>query len=164
MNHPNIEFTVTDALNLGDPCYGGGNGCKKIDAKPGKWLAWVDTVESFGQRIAKLHARCLGPRQIEHDNRKHSYETYNLGVDAGLMSIQPIEHLISNDDYMSALDEAYKNDKNFEFALVRNGIWSSTGYGDGCYEAVVHYIDGKAVEIDIVFIDDEEDYENDNAD
>lgn len=80
------------------------------------------------------------------------------------MSIQPIEHLISDDDYMSALDEAYKNDKNFEFALVRNGIWSSTGYGDGCYEAVVHYIDGKAVEIDIVFIDDEEDYENDNAD
>lgn len=156
MSHDNIKFSVTDALNLGDPCYGGEHGCEKIAAKPGEWLAWVDTVESFGHRISKLHARCLGPRQIEHNNSKHSYKTYNLGVDAGLMSIQPIEHLISEIEYANALNEAYGKDSNFDFALVRNGVWSSTGYGDGCYEAVVHYIDGKAVEIDIVFIDDDD--------
>ena len=147
-----LEIEITDKMAVHDPCYGDG---QILDASPGLWIVEAEFVESFGIRVGKLTAYAKNHKHVSGDK----WDSFNFGVDAGLVSFQPLEHHIAADEYRNALDEFWAGPEgsNVDFAIVRNGVWSSTGHGDGCYVADVIYKDGKAIRIEIEFIPDEDD-------
>lgn len=137
-----ITFQVKDKLAVGDPCYhhGGFGTVLTLPNAQGTWTAEVETSDQgdWGIRVAKLTA-----------NRKDSGKaigatSYVLGVDTGRMSIMPAE---TADDL--GLFEARR------FYPDGGGCVSSTGFGDGGYEAIVTSDMQGPCEISITFIEDE---------
>lgn len=157
---------------ISDPCYTRDTWCQKVldNVKNGIWN--VETTESYDGRIASIHTR------LNHSSIK-SYEYVNdLGVDSGQLgifddSIYPkgdkdsgeFEYDDKNCFYGKCCDKTLGDE---QFGIVDNlGVVSSSGWGDGSYNAVLGLDEnGQVVDIFVEFINDDEDEENpyDNGD
>ena len=160
-----IEFELGSKTVVSDPCYSdiGGRCSLVLDTRPGKWLAAVDVVDEYfwGKRVAALRAWTLGVVTDE-------YEPHDVCVDSGQMSIVDYDHYEGDNEGFGDESTFYGDACALTLAkgavggLLKSGrgVVSSAGYGDGSYRVVLSYDrDQLVIGIMVVFIEDEDDYD-----
>lgn len=138
MNH----FNVSDRIRVGDPCY---NMLElEFPARKGSWMAkaFMSDAGDWGRRVASVvvHHESWVPGEGSSDSEW-------FFVDSGMAGVFVPEvwenHGVFYDDCCS---------KANPYGFVRGGFVSSSGYGDGGYQAKVHTVRGRAVAAELTFI------------
>jgi len=187
---PKGEITVPDSgvMILSDPCYTLGTWCQAevSNLLPGKYKVFVSYLHdvNWGTRISGIVAAHEDFWDAIYCSRAKLTEskTFSLGVDSGQLGIFDKEWY-RNDAKLSPEQlpktETWKEEDEMWYGtcceatldeeqcgLVPGGFVSSSGYGDGAYDAFLHQFDGcnKYAAIEVVFIDDDEDEEKENVD
>jgi hypothetical protein len=172
------QFEVTgDKVMVTDPCYDRDTWCQgTLPALPGRWAAEMEVGDrpGWGRRVHAIRAFHVdvAPRDV----RKRA--KFEVGVDSGQAGIfdearYPQDETGDYDDLesfygraCSATHDRDGEDDSITGGVIAEGAVSSSGYGDGGY--VCYYRtdeEGRAVEVEIVFIGDESDEEDeDNLD
>jgi hypothetical protein len=123
-------------LDVGDPCYNGDWGLSRVLC--GEWVATAQTgaVDFWGDRTWKLQARAVGGGPVVRTEERV------LGVDSGQMCIVDAKEKYEDDPY--GFEDDYDtycsiscSCENPYGGVVKNGCVSSTGCGDGGYQATV---------------------------
>lgn len=153
-------FTVSGGkLMLSDPCYSRGTWCHRIlkNVKDGVWNASVvtDNFSAWGNRVARLVVN-----HVDHTTHgKLSRLRDRLGVDSGQLGI------FCESKYPQGECGKYGDTTTFygracevtsPAGIVDEGVVSSSGFGDGCYKALVAKENGKVTHVEVVFIDENE--------
>jgi hypothetical protein len=179
------EFEIVSGkMVISDPCYTIPTWCQGVveRVKNGTWVADVEKVESWGERVSvlfTLNKEALRENPILEDTLRNGWGkqlNFDFGVDSGQLGFFDFEHY-RNDN--SAKDLA-KYDFGGDFDIDGGDIWyravcnitlaseqwgvlpfgvvSSSGYGDGSYPVfgVVNEYD-EYVGFMVVFIGDEDD-------
>jgi len=136
-------------LVFGDPCYGSNHG---TDAQNGPWTAHVVTSDEggiWGVRVKKV--------VVHHDDfnpadPKVVVERKGFSVDSGQAGVFD-EASYGGDEFYDRCCRATLSKK--QYGYLRDGFVTSSGYGDGFYDAEVHKVEGKAVCVELTFIGDE---------
>jgi hypothetical protein len=164
------SFRVGNSLIVTDPCYDYSEMNVLSPAAPGTWTAKTVMSDegSWGDRVAALI--------VAHENiTYHDYEFMrchgiNVPVDSGQAGFFNA-HLYPKDGSTGEygeLDTFYgraceKTTEGSPAGVIDEGVVSSSGYGDGCYDLYTIERDGRVVAAKIVFIgeaeEDEEEYE-----
>lgn len=179
------EFQVTGKINITDPCYDTKTWCGiyGLKAKPGTWVgdAKETNAGDWGDRVAELTVR---HKDYTIDEGEWVEIEGTVGVDSGQAgvfdsSIYPEgENNGDADDNKSFYGRACREtcssfDKEHQvwkkeqglpegYGVVDGGGFVSvSGYGDGSYTAWGIYRDDLLVAVQIVFIDFEEEEEED---
>jgi len=166
-----FQFKISSGkVHLTDPCYDTSTWCGKynVPAKNGNWIAELSVLDNeqtsgWGQRVAEF--------EVWHEDvRKSTLFPVPLDVDFGVDSGQ--FGVFDASTYIGD-DEADKRKWYFKICDITDnmggvtedgtGFVSKTGYGDGGYEGEGAYIDGELVYFKIVFIEGEEE-DNDEED
>jgi len=160
-------FEVTSGeLVVSDPCYSLGTWCAGtiIDVKNGEWEAKVENRDEglWGSRCAELVAY-----HTDHQFNHGPWEkaSFDVGVDSGQAGIFDKPFFNSHDEYGGFNDNWYEEVcqitlKDPGAGVLKGGVVSSSGYGDGGYDAfAAKDSNGAVVAVKIVFIPecDEED-------
>lgn len=158
-----INFTKGH-VTITDPCYSKGTWCtaEVENVFKGEWEASVEIKNcgDWGDRVAKLILKAIGQTATKVQKRPEE-----IGVDAGVCGVFEDKPDYGDNRWGDVCDEL--GYKNYGLATPTNnfhceGAWSSSGYGDGGYEASVGYnADGEVVEITVDYLLDEDDYEDD---
>ena len=152
-----MQIKFGNKVRVGDPCYEPGNVSKDAYAEfpvvAGIWDCYVDgegEIAAVGLKASK-------------SDKIVSSRSFDLGVDSGQMAFEPIE-VVRGGEYE---EEGYYGDAcRMTLAKSGHGVFqsngydvfvSSTGHGDGCYRLKVDLNEaGEAVEMSMVFIEEEE--------
>lgn len=170
------KFTVRSGqIRVSDPCYDKDDDYlgMTLPAKNGEWVAHADfdDMGNWGDRVVSLTAEFVGKSKTVEVNQGR------IAVDSGQAGIFDLDSYkndkivenvkrIHNDSicedepwYSICCDRTLS--KN-QWGVVPNGVVSSSGFGDGCYE-VTYFSDkdGLATRVEIIFISDESDEEVD---
>lgn len=156
-------FTVsTGKLMVTDPCYDKGTWCTAAveNAAKGQWEAEVERVDCgmWGNRVQKLTVRAVGKKPTSHERLDA-----DIGVDAGVCGVFENKPNYGDIDWAKVCDEmktAFGGIASKGNGFHCEGAWSSSGYGDGSYDAFVGCDEnGEVVEITIDYgvTPDEED-------
>ena len=146
MSAVTIEVPEGGVINVTDPCYwtlDHTNDVENLGAMiphaGGTWRVYTETVDAgdWGMRVAKL----IAVRQNEGEDVPvgDHYDVYELGVDAGLMSVAAAN--AGPVDYDGTLMKAlYPEDgpddpvdTNEAVLIEENRVVCSSGFGDGVY-------------------------------
>jgi len=140
------SFKVTDTISVGDPCYSSPGFI--VDAKKGNWTANVHTVSSWGERVARII--------VHHENFNPAVnlqvESHIVGVDSGQAGVFNGIYNGNDIDFYEECGSATLS--NLGYGYLKNGFVTSSGYGDGGYEAIVYKEKDKAVCVEITFIEE----------
>lgn len=142
-------FKVTSGrVVIGDPCYGSND---TYPALNGDWEADVDTLGcgDWGQRISRI---TVHHEEFDPSNTKVMGHTFS--VDSGQAGVFCSGSYDSEGDFYDMCCKETLSKKGYGF--VPGGFVSSSGYGDGCYEYLVHTVRGKVVCVELTFIDKED--------
>lgn len=142
-------FKVTSGhVVIGDPCYSTN---QTVPALNGSWEAHVETCDagSWGTRIRRVtvHHKDFDPAADMKTVRRQ------FGVDSGQAGVFCESVYESDGIFYDSCCEETLTAKSCGF--VRGGFVSSSGYGDGCYEAIIHVVRGKAACVELEFIEEE---------
>ncbi len=166
-----VNFTKGH-VTITDPCYDKGTWCAaEVDnVFKGEWEASIDMKDcgDWGNRVAKLILKAVGQTAI-----KYQKLSADIGVDAGVCGVFEDKPDYGDGAWGSVCDEL--GYKNYGLATPTNnfhceGAWSSSGYGDGSYEATIGINENaEVVEITIDYLvdkvdEDEDDYEESDED
>lgn len=145
------SFKVTDTISVGDPCYTYPGFV--VDAKKGNWTANVHTVNSFGERVARIivHHEQFNPAA------KLEVESHIIGVDSGQAGV--FNGVYNGSDGVFYEDCGSVTLSEQGYGYLKNGFVTSSGYGDGGYEAIVFKENDEAVCVEITFIGEDSDEE-----
>jgi len=178
------EFEIVSGkMVISDPCYTIPTWCQGVveRVKNGTWVADVEKVESWGERVSVLFAlnkEALRENPILQDTLRNGWGkqlNFDFGVDSGQLGFFDFEHYRNDnsaknlakcdfgDDFdIDAGDIWYRAVCNITLAseqwgVLPFGVVSSSGYGDGSYPVfgVVNEYD-EYVGFMVVFIGDEE--------
>ena len=150
-----LEGTVC----LTDPCYDDDVWCRINDVKvvPGEYecIAWVSDEGEWGKRVAELGVYLDG---VVPAKSKFDRIPGEVGVDAGLAGVYLRKPNFTDDEWIQFCsiihDEwptVHLHSGDFDGRLV--GFTTSSGYGDGGYDAYAKTNnDGLAEAIEIVFL------------
>ena len=178
------EFTVVSGkVYVTDPCYEKGGRYQALvkNVKNGKWFAFIERGDEDRPAILKVVHEDYDITRAENPfdvpSVLTSPEKVEIGVDSGQAGVFDTK-FYRDDSSVVGLDrkanEAICEDEPF-YSMCRSrtlswigagtipyGAVSSSGYGDGCYDAFVFKdAKGKVIDIRIIFIgDDNEDCEN----
>ena len=152
-------FTCTSGvLRVTDPCYSKGTWCAGTvpDCREGEWLATVRLMDcgSWGKRISRLTV-------VHEDGGTGADESvdFEVGVDSGQAGVFD-ESRYPNDPNVatSFYDKVCKLTlSKAKAGVVKFGAVSSSGVGDGSYEATVRRDrNGKCFYISIEFLSDDD--------
>ncbi len=161
--------THSGALRISDPCYSKDSWCAgSLPAVSGTWVAAVreSNEGSWGKRVAEL---VVHHKDMKLEELIDSGDWVDTGIDVGVDSGQcgVFDELLYKDDYQATgyvhSSEKIRKEEPFysmccDLTITRGagtmmaGAVSSSGYGDGSYEAFVIKQNDKAVAIKIVFI------------
>lgn len=136
-------------LVLTDPC---SMGPVVEDVANGLWEASVEVKDcgSWGKRVASLTANLTGAT-----GGRKMLVNGTVGVDSGQAGIFD-KGAYDNALYTGDEDEFYEKccmvTSGSKVGFVEEGALSSTGYGDGGYEATKWVKDGKVIRVQITFI------------
>lgn len=152
---------VSGKVCLSDPCYKAGTWCGKYDL-PAKNGTWYVTVVNDGGTV---HSFVAEHEDYEGDTTSNDWIT-RLGVDSGQFGVFDSSIYDGGGDF--DLPGFYKDccDTTLQvgtpFGVVQSkGFVSSSGYGDGVYNAfVLRNQDDELVHIAVTFIEDDEDEED----
>lgn len=152
-----VNFTKGH-VTITDPCYCRGIWCtaEVENVFKGEWKASVEIKDcgDWGDRVAKLILKAVGQTAV-----KYQKLSADIGVDAGVCGVFEDKPDYGNSDWNGICDAL--DYKNYGLATPTSsfhceGAWSSSGYGDGSYEASVGYnADGEIVEITVNYLIDE---------
>lgn len=141
------SFRVHDKIVVGDPCY---DTNKTFPAKEGLWEASVDKMNcgDWGNRIGRVtvHHKDFNPAldmKVEH--KGFSVDSGQAGVFCG--SVYDSSGPFYEDCCRETLSEE-------GYGFVRGGFVSSSGYGDGYYDMTVYLVRGKAVCVELEFMEE----------
>ena len=145
----NLNFSIhSGRVAVSDPCY---DDPHVFPAKTGAWTASLQ-LNSEG-RIAELFAFAEGSEF--HDLKPIDLD---FGVDSGQFGLFDDEIYISGTDFG---EPGFYNDccqltiEHPYYGVVDcKGIVTSSGWGDGCYNAFGSFIDGVLHSFNIVFIEE----------
>jgi hypothetical protein len=177
-------ITLGNEVYVTDPCYSVPTWCQlKFDnVLPGEWICWMVYDEHQGtNRNAELH--------MQHKDHSASidlmYDWFgDFGVDSGQAGV--FDAASYRDDAAAAnfktprIDFVLPGDKIegdawyesiCRYTLAEDGwgaydagVVSSSGWGDGMYPVYGAEVDGKIVALNLVFIDQSADLEEDDED
>ncbi|MED1666028.1 DUF4241 domain-containing protein [Brevibacillus laterosporus] len=162
-------FQITSGtLVVSDPCYECQQGISGIveEAAIGTWIGIIDQIDTgdWGERCAYV---CAYHKSIDIE-QVTNWEAcdFIVGVDSGQAGI--FEHQIYRVDdsvigetkfmpedrwYSSCCDQTLGEPKA---GVINGGVVSSSGFGDGGYEAfIAKNAEGKVIAVQIVFITEE---------
>lgn len=156
------EFEVTSGkLILIDPCYEKDGMCQinNLKAKKGKWVAHIEHSDEgdWGQRVAKIYAV-----NKELADSLYAFETDaeridgDVGVDSGQAGIFDQERYPDDPRTSDQEKVFYKvvcDLTTHGGGVIDFGCVSSSGYGDGGYEAFGTKIGDEFVFVEIVFLE-----------
>ena len=141
-------------VDITDPCYDKDTWCRMTtDCEPGEYKGYVEMSDegSWGMRVAKVSIfkgnKICGIDEMEYIG--------SIGVDAGLAGFFNNKPDFSDNEWRVLCDAIAEGDA----WNLYNGIFSSSGFGDGEYGV---YANDERNAFTIVFIDEE--YENDDWD
>lgn len=174
---------VSGELMISDPCYTKGTWCQgSVEAKNGQWFpgAQVVNIDGWGHRVVELHAHhedfCRD--SFERDMGELPQAEWerlpaDIGVDSGQCGIFDMKHF--RDDKVA--EEAPRLTKTdigrgdgeeggewynlccdrtlsfYSWGLIPYGVVSSSGVGDGSYDAFVsRNAAGEVIAVKIVYI------------
>lgn len=167
-------FTVNSGkIRISDPCYDKDDvfGGMVISAKNGDWVGTADMEQTgWGERVVRLTA--------EHrDHSKFSESVrQRIMVDSGQVGVFDLESY-KDDSLVRNVKRIHKETicedepwysiccdrtlSEYQWGVIPNGVVSTSGYGDGVYEATC-FVDknGDAFRVEVIFIDDEGDEED----
>lgn len=163
-------------IRISDPCYDrddAGLGVT-IKAKNGKWNAFAnhEDLGSWGERISTLTAEHSEPGKfvgckvdtICVDSGQAGIFDYNhFKDDSNVKGVKRIHNKTICDDepwYSICCDRTLSKT---QWGVIPNGVVSSSGLGDGCYE-VTSYINEEGVvsKVEILFLTDEQEEEHED--
>lgn len=164
-------------IRISDPCYDKDDYMcgVVIPARSGEWVASAETENCgvWGERVVNLVAEYNGffvggltptTHQICVDSGQAGiFDFRSYKNDNSVKDVKRVhdEIICENEPWYSICCDRTLSKK--QWGVIPNGVISSSGYGDGCYE-VTCFVDkdGLAARVEIVFIsdDDEEDYED----
>jgi len=131
---------------IGDPCY---EANPSYPAKNGPWTAHVVTKEEpfWGKRVKKVvvHHQDFNPAD---SNIRHFKEDFS--VDSGQAGVFDYLAYGSEGFYEICCKETLSKK---QYGYIEGGFVTSSGYGDGWYEAEIHTLGGKAVCLEITFLE-----------
>lgn len=124
------ELVLGDKLDVTDPCYNKDVWCRTtVDCKPGAYTGYAKFSDEreWGTRVASL--------SIYKDNIPCSINdmeciSSNIGVDSGFAGFFNNKPDFSDEEWYELCDKTEDGNAWCMF----NGIFSDSGYGDGCYE------------------------------
>lgn len=134
-------------LVFGDPCY---DTNPSYPARNGMWTAHVvmGDGDGWGSRVKKVFVHHVDFNPVEQGLRSVKED---FSVDSGQAGVFD-GSAYGGEEFYSACCKKTLTDK--QCGYLPNGFVSSSGYGDGWYEAEVKTVGGKAVCIEITFIGD----------
>lgn len=140
-------------VDITDPCYDKNVWCRMTtDCEPGTYKGYVEMSDEgdWGMRVATISIfkgdKMWGVEEMESIG--------TIGVDAGLAGFFNDKPDFNDDEWSEFCDKIEEGDA----WNLYNGIFSSSGYGDGCYEV---YANKERNAFTIVFIEEEYDEEDD---
>lgn len=156
------EIRLDGKVDITDPCYDKGTWCRMTtECEPGYYTgyAYISDEGEWGKRIAELSIY-KNDVKVEPDDMEF---IDTIGVDAGLAGFFR-DKPDYGEGWMDFLVESgvFKNKEKYDYDkntyAIDYGIFSESGYGDGCYAV---YANETRSAFTIVFIEDEEDEEVD---
>jgi hypothetical protein len=136
---------VSGRVTLGDPCY---ESNKTVKAKNGPWTARVYKTDegSWGRRVSRVLVHHEGFDPLARGLRS---KRATFTVDSGQAGVFDFSRYGGEEFYEDCCRATLSNRG---VGFVPSGFVSSSGYGDGCYEAKIHMVDDIAVCVELVFI------------
>jgi hypothetical protein len=135
-----------------DPCYR--SPCVLEPAKNGNWVAHAETSDegSWGVRVSKItvHHEDFSPIGNSYDVAEHV-----ISVDSGQAGVFEGSICYGDEAFYERCCKATLSKPGYGY--VEGGFVSSSGYGDGGYSCLVYKKNGKAVGVEIIFIDGDQD-------
>lgn len=159
-------ITLNDTCDVTDPCYNKDVWCRTTvkNMKPGIYEchAALSDEDDWGIRVAET--------RILHENFRPDGRTVwervgDIGVDAGLAGFFDNKPDFTDEqwhDFCNGMNKGGCYETAAKDAYLgkfdgRDGFWTHSGYGDGCYDLFAAEKDGKIVGLWLIFIDDEDD-------
>ena len=162
---------ISSALFVSDPCYNYDTWCaKKIcDVKNGNWKAYVLSYDFGKYGIRNISLLAIHENYNESDLANMRMEIIDtLGVDSGQLGIFDYDNFKNDkqfsEDYepnfnISSTEQGYKFygaccDATFsgvEAGVLPYGCVTSSGFGDGIYEAYIYYENDEVVAVEAIF-------------
>jgi hypothetical protein len=132
-------------LVVGDPCYATN---KKVPALNGMWTAHVETSDEgdWGVRVKSLLVHHV---DFNPADRRIKSKSFTFGVDSGQAGAFDSSFYGSDGFYDICCRKTLSRSG---CGYVDGGFVSTSGFGDGCYDAEVQSVDGRAVCVELVFI------------
>ncbi|MGO8714965.1 MAG: hypothetical protein ACLQSX_03705 [Smithella sp.] len=141
-------FEVASGMVIvSDPCYERGTWCAgQLAVKKGAWKA---VVIFRANRVGELRAyhNSINPNSVKVWEK----QPFEVGVDSGQAGIFDDIVYAPNDDAWYRSCSAITL-KALGTGILKNGVVSESGYGDGGYTCFTAEVDGEIVAIKIVFI------------
>lgn len=160
------SFEITSGkVHVSDPCYTDLGSGKTVKVKNGKYDCYVEYSNDYfdWERVRSI--------EISLESGNDYIYINELTVDSGQMGIFEAKSYL-NDSIGEVTDEMEIGDTPFykicchttlseqQCGIVKNGLVSSSGYGDGSYPVYAKYNkDNEIVGIKVEFIEDEFDYD-----
>ena len=166
------SFETSGVLCVTDPCYRRGTWCTAyaIACRPGTWESEIKLADfgGWGRRVASLEAHCAAVSVAELSQIPWEEHPNEIGVDSGQCGIfDQGRYPEGKAGNYGELDTFYgracsaTHDENNEVrryaGVIAEGAVSSSGFGDGSYRVFTRALDGKVVQVLVLFVNDEED-------
>lgn len=149
MKTKTATFNVSSGqVVFGDPCYPTN---PLYPARNGNWTAHVDMSDQgdWGNRVSRVvvHHEDFNPA-----DRGIRRCTEGFSVDSGQAGVFDSSFYGGERFYDDCCHETLSD---AQYGYLPTGFVSSSGYGDGWYEAEIQTVGGKAVCLELIFIEDE---------
>ena len=148
-------FKVKGFIACSDPCYG--QPTVFVPANKGNWVARAETSNEgmWGVRVSKI---TVHHEEFSPVGNNYEIEEHVVGVDSGQAGVfDGSIYSGDNEGFYNCCCKATLAKPGYGY--VDGGFVSSSGYGDGRYECIVYKKDGKAIGVEITFIDGNEEDE-----
>lgn len=153
------HITLGNTVDVTDPCYDKDVWCRCTikNVAAGKYACYAIIADegSFGQRVAKARIVLDDGSDAAKDTqarvqkgRSWRYNT-TIGVDAGVAGFFADKPDFDDDQWSELCDWMFSQEEDRAFVKrfdnETDGFWTSSGYGDGCYDvcAIRSLVNGK---------------------
>ena len=146
-------ITLGCTCDVTDPCYNADVWCRHtVTVKPGIYNCFLEISDEgdWGNRVKRswiIHEDIADIKGL-----RKSF-TCECGVDAGLLGYFDNKPDFTDEEWESLCDSINWDDKFvIDQFRGRDGFFTASGYGDGCYDITVYKKKGENVAIEAVFI------------
>lgn len=154
------HITLGNTVDVTDPCYDMNVWCRSTlkNVAPGKYVCYAIFSDegNWGQRVAKARiilddgSEAANDTQARVKSGRSWRRVTDIGVDAGVAGFFA-DKPDFNDEQWSELCNWMFNGEGKKDCYIRtfdngtDGFWTSSGYGDGCYDvyAIRSLVNGK---------------------